>query len=126
MRFLRFLIAGGVNTIFGFTVYSLAIAVQTPIWAALLTANIAGVAFNFVTTGNYVFRSLLLNRFPRFIAAYLALYLINWALISWLRPWIPNLIYAQAILTIPLAMLSYWMLAHLVYPSKKSPPNKQK
>ena len=114
-RFLRFLIAGGVNMLFGLSVYSLAIVVHAPVWVALLLANVAGVAFNFFTTGAYVFRSLLLSRFPRFVAAYLALYLINWALITWLQMWIPNPIYAQATLTIPLAMFSYVLLLRLVF-----------
>lgn len=114
-RFLRFIAAGALNTLFGFAIYGSAILLGAPVWAALLVANIAGVGFNFVTTGGYAFRSLLLSRFPRFASAYLGLYLLNWILIEWLRVWVPNAIAAQALLTVPLALLSYVVMARLVF-----------
>jgi putative flippase GtrA len=114
-RFVRFLAAGALNTLFGFAVYSVSILLGSPVWTALLIANIAGVAFNFVTTGGYAFRSLLMRRFPRFAAAYLGLYLLNWKLIDWLANWVPGAIVAQAILTVPLALVSYFVMARFVF-----------
>ncbi len=115
LRFLRFLFAGGLNTAFGLSVYSASILIGVPVWAALLIANVTGVAFNFLTTGAYAFRSRLLNRFPRFASAYLVIYLVNWALIRWLGLWVPNPIVAQAILTVPMALLSYVIMARWVF-----------
>ena len=114
-RFIRFILAGGVNTLFGLAVYSVAITFSAPVWGALLLANATGVAFNFVTTGGFVFRNMLLSRFPCFLATYLAIYLINWTLIAWLTTWVPNPIYAQAVLTVPIAILSYHMLNRYVF-----------
>ena len=114
-RLQRFVAAGLLNTAFGFAVYSVTILAGAPVWLALLVANATGVGFNFITTGGYVFRNLVLARFPRFALAYVALYLLNWALIDWLRGWVDGAIVAQALLTLPLALLSYVVMARLVF-----------
>ena len=49
-RFLRFLLAGGLNTLFGFAVYSLFALSDLSTWMVLIASNLAGIAFNFVTT----------------------------------------------------------------------------
>lgn len=121
-RVTRFIAAGALNTLFGFAIYSAAILWGLPVWTALLVANVAGLGFNFVTTGGYAFRSLLLSRFPRFAAAYLGLYLLNWGLIHGLQSWISGAIMAQALLTLPLAALSYLVLSRLVFGVRVSAP----
>jgi putative flippase GtrA len=123
-RFVRFLAAGALNTMFGFAVYSISILLGLPVWGSLLIANVSGVVFNFLTYGGYAFRSLLLARFPRFAAAYVGLFLANWKLIDWLGQWGPGPIAAQAILTMPLALLSYFVMARFVFApiaAKRSP-----
>jgi putative flippase GtrA len=123
-RFIRFLIAGGLNTLFGFAVYSGAILMGAPVWAGLLIANVTGIVFNFMTTGGYAFRSRVLSRFPRFAGAYLLIYLVNWALIRGLRIWVPDAIVAQAILTLPMALLSYFIMARWVFaPDPETAPS---
>lgn len=113
--FMRFLVAGAVNTLFGFVVYSLTILAGAAVWLALLAGILAGVAFNFVTTGGYVFRDLSPRRFPRFLLAYLLIYLVNLGLITLLSPWISNVILAQAIVTLPMALASYLLMARFVF-----------
>jgi putative flippase GtrA len=119
-RFLRFVTAGALNTIFGFVVYSASLLLGAPVWAALLIATVTGVAFNFVTTGGYAFRSLMLAHFPRFATSYLGLYVVNWALLESLGRWIPNKILAQAVLCLPLAVVSYLLMAHWVFVTPKT------
>jgi putative flippase GtrA len=114
-RFLRFIAAGVANTLFGFAVYSAAIIGGMPVWGALVAGNVAGIAFNFVTTGGYVFRDLALIRLPRFIAAYLLLYGLNLFAINALSHWVSGPILAQAILTPPMSVLSYFLMARLVF-----------
>jgi putative flippase GtrA len=82
---LRFLVAGGLNTAFGFGVYSALVLLGIPVPAALLIATVAGVFFNFLTYGGFAFRSLELRRLPRFLAAYALIYLFNLALLEGLR-----------------------------------------
>jgi putative flippase GtrA len=114
-RFFRFLAAGAMNTLFGFAVFSMVILLAAPVWAALLIASVVGVVFNFFTTGGYAFRSRLWANFPGFCAAYVVLYLLNWVLIGWLEAWVPGKIVAQAILTLPMAIISYVIMARLVF-----------
>lgn len=114
-QLLRFLVAGAVNSIVGLSIYSGAILGGLPVWGALAVGNVAGIIFNFFSTGGYVFRSLLLAHFPRFLAAYLVVYAINFQLISILSRWLPNAIVAQAILTIPMALCSYLLMKKFVF-----------
>jgi len=114
-RFLRFIVAGGVNTLFGYAIYGAAIVLGAPVWAALLIGMVAGTVFNFVTTGGYAFRQLALRRYPRFVACYLLVYAANLALIGALSAWIADKLLAQAVLLVPLALLSYGLMTRLVF-----------
>lgn len=113
----RFVIAGGVNTLFGFAVYASAIFFGTTVWAALLIANVAGVLFNFFSAGMFVFRASLQNRFGKFIAVYLAVYLINLVLIRALGHVIASPVWSQAVLTLPMAAVSFTLMRRFVFAS---------
>jgi len=119
-RFMRFLVAGGINTLFGFAVYSICIVVGMALWLALLVGMLAGTVFNFITTGGYVFRELSLARFPRFVICYLLVYGINFMLIELISIWLNNKILSQAIITFPLALLSYFLMERFVFSSKRT------
>jgi len=123
-RWLRFLAAGALNTLFGFAVYSAAIVLGAPVWAGLVISNTCGVAFNFFTTGGYAFQNRLLERFPRFALSYLALGLVNWLLIDWLGAWVHGPITAQALLAAPLALLSYSLLVRFVFTPPAARPTR--
>lgn len=107
--------AGGVNTLFGYVIYSLGILLGAPVWMALLVGMLLGTVFNFFTTGGYAFRQLSKERYPRFVACYLLVYGINIVLIETLSNWISNNFLTQAILLVPLAALSYVLMARLVF-----------
>lgn len=82
---LRFLVAGLVNTAFGFGVYAGLVVLGVPVFLALLVATVAGVFFNFLTYGGYAFRRLDAHRLPRFLLAYGGIYAFNLALLEALR-----------------------------------------
>lgn len=111
----RFVLAGLANTAFGFVVYSLAILASAPVWGALLAGVLAGVVFNYVTIGGYAFRQLSWRNFPWFVACYAAVYLTNLALIEVLSRQGLGVILAQALVTVPLAALSYVMMRFVVF-----------
>lgn len=113
--FARFLIAGGVNTLFGFLVYSVAILSDLQVWQALLAGILAGLVFNFVTTGGYVFRDLTVRRFFRFAGAYVLIYLVNLGLVALLSEWIDSAILIQGVITIPMALGSYLLMSKFVF-----------
>jgi putative flippase GtrA len=114
-RFLRFLVAGGVNTLFGYVMFGACLLLGAPVWLALLIGMVAGTVFNFVTTGGYAFRQLALRRYPRFVACYLLVYAANLASIAALSTWIADKLLAQAVLLVPLALFSYVLMARLVF-----------
>ena len=117
-EFMRFLVAGGINTLFGFVVYSTCILSGVPVWIALLSGMIAGTVFNFFTTGGYVFRQLALRRFPGFVICYLLIYGANLMLIEFISSWLSSKILSQAIITPPLAVLSYFIMSRFVFTAK--------
>lgn len=114
-RFVRFLLAGVVNTLFGFMIYGVLVVSGLAAWLALLIATILGVAFNFFTTGSYVFQQLLLTRLPRFVTCYALVYGINLMLLELLAAWLGDKILSQAILMFPVAMISYSLMARFVF-----------
>lgn len=120
--FVRFLIAGGINTLFGFMVYAAAIGFAAPAWLALLIGNIAGIAFNFFTTGGYVFRQLSASRLPRFVLCYLLTYVANLALLQLLVAWTGSKLLSQLALTLPVAVLSYTLMARIVFTGRTATP----
>lgn len=113
--FVRFLIAGAVNTLFGFLIYGTAIWLGLDVWQALLAGILAGMVFNFITTGGYAFRDLSGRKYLRFCVAYVLIYFVNLTLVMWLKRWIPNTIVIQGVVTIPMAIGSYILMAKFVF-----------
>lgn len=80
-QFVWFLAVGGLNTLFGYGVFSLLVLVGLAPGVALLIATMLGVAFNYFTTGRIVFAAKGLGRLPWFIGVYGLTFLINlWSL----------------------------------------------
>lgn len=114
-RFIRFLLVGGLNTLFGFLVYSAFILLHCPTWLALIGGNVAGVVFNFFTIGGLVFLNLSLSRVPLFVLSYVVIYFVNLELIGWIAGLVHGRIMAQAVLVLPMALLSYFILSTYVF-----------
>lgn len=113
--FLRFLLAGSINTLFGFAIYCAAIYAGASVWLALLTGTIIGTVFNFFTTAGYVFRKLTISRFPRFMSCYALVYALNLGLIKLLLPWLGDEKLSQLVLAGPVAVISYLLMARFVF-----------
>ncbi|WP_340268565.1 GtrA family protein [Sphingobium mellinum] len=75
-RFIGFLIAGGINTLFGYGVYSAQVLMGIVPPIAVVISTVVGVLFNFLTT-SAVFRSRDLRKLPRFLAVYAAMMGLN-------------------------------------------------
>ncbi|HET9651933.1 MAG TPA: GtrA family protein, partial [Usitatibacter sp.] len=54
-QFVRFLIVGGVNTLFGYAVFAGLVLAGMPPMPALVLTYVVGVLFNFFTTRRFVF-----------------------------------------------------------------------
>lgn len=117
-RFVKFLLVGLLNTAFGSTIYVVLIYARLPIWAALLGGNLAGIVFNFFTTGHLVFSDAVLARLPRFVGAYLACYIINYISIRILVFLYLSAILSQLLLALPMAALSFYLMSRHVFVSR--------
>ena len=83
-KFTRFLFTGVVNTIFGYGLYTLLVAIKIPYLIALFLATLGGIIFNFFSLSRIVFNSKE-NRFLffKFVITYLFVYGVN-AILLWL------------------------------------------
>ena len=100
----RFLLAGAINTCFGYGVFSLGVYCRLTPAMALLAANLLGICFNFLTYGRLVFRQLPLARAPLFVAVYAVNYFGNLHLLEAVRGRIASPYLAQ-LLVLPLSVL---------------------
>jgi len=89
----------------GYGVFAVLVLVGTWSGAALVMATIAGVAFNFQTSRRLVFRSS--GRTLRFIAVYVVVLILNWAALRTLRRYGLSDLESQALLTLPIAAMSF-------------------
>lgn len=81
---------------------------------------LAGIAFNFLTTGGYVFRDLSPRRLPLFVFTYFIVFALNLGMIELLGAWIINKILLQALITPPLALISYALMSRFVFQSAEA------
>jgi len=77
IRFLRFLLVGGMNTAFGYGVFYLLLRLSGSSLFALTLGTVVNMLFNFATTGALVFRTLESQRLGRFFGVYGVVYLYN-------------------------------------------------
>jgi putative flippase GtrA len=119
IRFVRFLFVGGINTLFGYLVFSVFILLQIHYAIASLLATIIGVLFNFFTTGKIVFRNNDPKLLIKFFGVYGIIYLINLLFLKIFDTYHVNMLIAGAILVFPVAILSYFLNKALVFRVKK-------
>lgn len=115
IRFIRFLVVGGINTLFGYTIYSIFILLQIHYAIASLSAMICGVIFNFFTTGRIVFRNRNTSLIFRFFLVYGITYLVNLLVLNRFDAAGFNMLAAGAITVFPAAILSYLLNKKLVF-----------
>lgn len=114
-QFGRFLVVGALNTAFGYAVFAgLVVAGMHPMPALVIT-YVVGVAFNFFTTGRYVFGAARREAFLRFVAAYVVIYVFNVALFN-LFAWMgASALVAQAICIPIVAVFSFALFKSRVF-----------
>ena len=75
-QFVRFLAVGLLNTAFGYAVFASLVLLGLAPMPALVLTYVAGVPFNYVTTGRLVFARAH-GSFLRFVLAYVVIYFFN-------------------------------------------------
>lgn len=114
-QFLRFLIVGAGNTVFGYLLYLIGLWIGLSYQAALAGATIFGAIFNFFTTGRIVFESSALAKIIGFLGVYGVTFVVNLSLLTWLVGAGMAKAYAQAALLPVIVTLSFLLNKHLVF-----------
>ena len=124
IRFFRFLFVGGINTLFGYVVFSVFILLNFHYAIALLLATILGILFNFFTTGKIVFKNNDLRLIFKFVGVYGITYIINLFFLKTFNSYQINMLIAGAILILPMAILSFFLNKTFVFKGNNSKSNK--
>jgi putative flippase GtrA len=119
-RFVKFLIVGLINTIFGYAVYASLIYINLSYLTALLLATVLGVLFNYFTFGRGVFSSQgNWSVFGKFLIAYTVVYVVNALALSILTTKLHLSPYLGQLICLPLSVVLSWLLMnHWVYKKK--------
>ena len=114
-RLLRFFVVGGINTLFGYAAYAFLLYVGLHYVLAALFGTVAGVLFNFLTTGTLVFDGMSKARLRRFIGVYCATYVINVALLGALVAAGIGAYVAGLVCIVPMALVYYLLMRRFVF-----------
>lgn len=106
-EFVRFLFVGGINTLFGYGVFFLFEYLTRSDAVSLLMSNVLGIIFNFNTLGRLVFKSHHYKLLIKFFLVYGVIYVLNLICLKVFHHFGMNSNIGQAILVIPVALLSY-------------------
>lgn len=116
VRLARFVAVGGINTVFGYSLYAALIWAGVPAEIALLLSTVLGVLFNFVTYGRLAFgRPLDRHSLVRFIATYVVFYGINALLLRVLLAAGNSPYLAQLILLVPMTLGTFLAQRYFVF-----------
>jgi putative flippase GtrA len=118
-QFLRFLLAGGVNTLFGFSVNLAVMLSGQPVWLSMLVGTVAGIIFNFFTHGGYAFRDMSARRLPRYVLGYAVVYFVGLAAFHALNVVVPGPVVCQLLLVVPMALFSYLIMSRFVFGQRR-------
>lgn len=124
-RLILFLLVGGVNTIFGYSLYALLLFFHLHYALASLLGTIGGVLFNFKTTGVIVFNNHDNKLLLRFIAVYAVTYLLNVSGLKIFTIFNSNMYLAGAVLILPMALLGFVLQKKFVFGVEKDEVNKR-
>ena len=114
-RFARFLAVGGLNTVFGYSLFAVFILIGMPTAAALAAGTVLGMLFNFKSFGTLVFGNKDARLLPRFALFYAVQYLVNLISLRWLQSLGLSALIAQLILIVPLSLASFLLMRRLVF-----------
>jgi putative flippase GtrA len=119
-QFVKFLLVGVINTIFGYLVFALSIYGGVHYSIAIIISNIAGTLFNFKTTGVLVFESHDNGLISKFFGVYIIIYFLNLAGLVTLHHAVVSRYIEQAILALPLALVSFYLNRRFVFNSPRA------
>ncbi|GGI46226.1 hypothetical protein GCM10008018_16060 [Paenibacillus marchantiophytorum] len=117
-KFFKFLVIGGINTIFGYSLYALFIFFHLHYAVATLFSTIIGIFFNFKTIGSIVFKNKNNRLLLKFFIVYGIIYFLNITIMYFLNSLLMNQYFTGAITVLPLAILSFFLNKKYVFTQK--------
>lgn len=114
-RFLRFLLVGGLNTLFGYSVFAGLILLRVAYPVAAFVSTVAGVLFNFKSYGALVFESHDNRRIFRFFVVYGVCYLVGLAPLAWAKAHGVSLLLMAALFILPMAAFAFVLNRRFVF-----------
>ena len=114
-EFIKFLFIGGVNTLFGYTIYVLFIIIGLNISLSLGLATLMGAFFNYLTTGKFVFNNSGFKKIILFIPAYFIIYIINLIALKFMLYLGFSPIIAQFLMLVPISIFSFLLIKYGVF-----------
>ena len=118
VQFMKFLIVGCINTLFGYLAFALFIFWGFHYAISSLLATILGVLFNFKTTGAFVFQNKDNSRLLHFFCVYGVWYICNVVSLKILGSLGIEMYLAGAIVLFPLAIVSFVLNKFFVFEPK--------
>lgn len=114
-QLIRFLVVGGLNTVFGYSLFAVFTFIGLTYPVAIGLATIGGVLFNFQSVGRLVFDGAPRSRFWRFVGVYCVIYLVNLGGVRLLLSLGANVYVANAITLVPLSLLAFILNRRFVF-----------
>ena len=114
-RFLRFLIVGGINTVFGYSVFAALILLKVAYPIAAFLSTVFGVLFNFKSYGRLVFGSHDNSLIFRFFGVYGVCYLLGLAPLAWAKAHGVPILLMAAICALPMASIGFLLNRRFVF-----------
>lgn len=114
-QFIRFWIVGGVNTAFSYSLYACFLFLGLPYPLANLLAFVVGVVFSFMTQSRLVFSCKKNGYFPRFLLAWVGVWIVNVCLIGLILKIDYDEYAAGAMALIPVTLLSFCVQKFFVF-----------
>jgi putative flippase GtrA len=114
-QWMRFVLVGGVNTAFSYSIYAACIFAGAGYAIASAASMLGGILFSYRTTGSLVFRDAGRGSLLRFGGCYLVVYGFGLALLETLDWFGVNPYVAGLVVALPAAMLSFALLKLLVF-----------
>lgn len=119
-RFIKFLFVGGVNTIWGYSIFALFNFIGLHYIISTLLATVSGVLFNFKTTGCIVFKNGDNRLIIKFVFVYSFTYFLTVFTLSLFDKFQLHNMYINYAILLPLnAIISYVLMKKIVFVCKK-------
>lgn len=119
-RLWRYYQAGIVNTLFGYGLYALFVAVGLHMYVAQICAHILGMTFNYFTYSRYAFRDAEGSKL-RFVLSYAANYLLGLASLAAAAQVIASPYLAGLAAVLFVSVVNYFILKHFVFTRRVAP-----